>query len=99
MPSEYSSGTSTRRGHITKCGNAHLRAQLVESAWSYQHRPSVGVEIARRRQGLDPAVIARAWAAQQRLSGRFRTLATRKHTKSIVAAAIARELAGFLGPR
>ena len=37
-----------------------------------------------------------AWAAQQRLSGRFRTLATRKRTKSIVAAAIARELAGFL---
>jgi transposase len=99
VPSEYSSGNRVHRGRLTKAGNAHLRAQLVESAWSYQHRPSVGVEIARRRQGLDPAVIARAWAAQQRLSGRFRTLATRKHTKSIVAAAIARELAGFLGPR
>ena len=96
VPSEYSSGTSVHRGPLTKAGNAHLRAQLVESAWSYQHRPSVGVEIARRQQGLDPAVIARAWAAQQRLSGRFRTLATRKHTKSIVAAATARELAGFL---
>jgi hypothetical protein len=43
-----------------------------------------------------PAVIARAWAAQQRRCARFRTLAARKHTKSIVAAAIARELAGFL---
>jgi transposase len=84
------------RGRLTKAGNAHLRAQLVESAWSYQHRPSVGREIARRQQGLDPAVIARAWAAQQRLCARFRTLAARKHTKSIVAAAIARELAGFL---
>jgi len=41
-------------------------------------------------------VVARAWAAQQRLSGRFRTLAAPKPTKSIVAAAIARELAGFL---
>jgi ligand-binding sensor domain-containing protein len=41
-------------------------------------------------------VVARAWAAQQRLSGRFRALAARKPTKSIVAAAIARELAGFL---
>jgi transposase len=96
VPSEYSSGTQTRRGHLTKAGNAHLRAQLVESAWSYQHRPSVGAEIARRQQGLPPEVVARAWAAQQRLSGRFRTLAARKHTKSIVAAAIARELAGFL---
>jgi transposase len=91
-----SSGNRVHRGRLTKAGNAHLRAQLVESAWSYQHRPGVGVQIARRQQGLDPAVVARAWAAQQRLSGRFRTLAARKHTKSIVAAAIARELAGFL---
>jgi len=71
VPSEYSSGSSVHRGRLTKAGNAHLRAQLVESAWSYQHRPWVGVEIARRQQGLDPAVVARAWAAQQRLSGRF----------------------------
>ena len=96
VPSEYSSGNRVHRGRLTKAGNAHLRAQLVESAWSYQHRPSVGREIARRQQGLDPAVIARAWAAQQRLCARFRTLAARKHAKSIVAAAIARELAGFL---
>jgi transposase len=33
VPSEYSSGNSTWRGRITKCGNAHLRTQLVESAW------------------------------------------------------------------
>src|SRR6266511_2661401 len=45
VPSEYSSGTSTRRGHITKCGNTHLRAQLVESAWAYQHRPGVGLDL------------------------------------------------------
>jgi transposase len=96
VPSEYSSGNRVHRGRLTKAGNAHLRAQLVESAWSYQHRPLVGVELARRQHGLDPAVIARAWTAQQRLSGRFRRLAARKHTNSIVAAAIARELAGFL---
>jgi transposase len=84
---------SGQRGEVH---NAHLRAQLVESAWSYQHRPSVGREIARRQQGLPPEVVARAWAAQQRLCTRFRTLAARKHTKRIVAAAIARELAGFL---
>jgi len=29
VPWEYSSGTTTRRGHITKTGNAHLRAQLA----------------------------------------------------------------------
>ncbi|MDQ1420390.1 MAG: transposase [Acidimicrobiaceae bacterium] len=96
VPSEYSSGGSTHRGHITKAGNVHLRAQLVEAAWAYQHRPYVGAEIAKRHDGLPPEVLARAWAAQLRLCGRFRHLAARKNTKSVVAAAIARELAGFL---
>ena len=49
-----SSGQRTWRGQLTKAGNAHLRAQLVESAWSYQHRPAVGAQTARRQQGLDP---------------------------------------------
>jgi transposase len=96
VPTEYSSGGSTRRGHITKAGNTHLRAQLVESAWAYQHRPYVGAEIAKRQEGLAPETVARAWAAQLRLCGRFRHLAARKNTKSVVAAAVARELAGFL---
>jgi transposase len=85
-----------RSWHLTKAGNAHLRAQLVESAWSYQHRPGVGTQLAGRQQGLDPQVVARAWAAQLRLCGRFRRLAARKTSKNVVVAAIARELAGFL---
>jgi transposase len=96
VPSEYSSGSLTRRGHITKTGNAHLRAQLVESAWAYQHRPAVGVGLRERQQDLDPQVVARAWAAQLRLCGRFRRLAARKDSKNVVVTAIARELAGFL---
>jgi hypothetical protein len=56
----------------------------------------VGAQIARRQQGLDPQVVARAWAAQLRLCGRFRRLAARKDSKNVVATAIARELAGFL---
>ena len=96
VPSEYSSGGRTHRGHITKAGNIHLRAQLVESAWAYQHRPYVGAEIAKRQVGLPPEMTARSWAAQLRLCGRFRHLAARKDIKSVVAAAIARELTGFL---
>jgi transposase len=96
VPCEHSSGGSTHRGYITKAGNTHLRAQLVESAWAYQHRPLVGPVLARRHEGLPPEVVARAWKAQLRLCGRFRHLAARKNTKSVVAAAIARELAGFL---
>src|SRR3984885_9107801 len=38
VPSENSSGKQTRRGNITKTGNAHLRRIVVEAAWSY-HRP------------------------------------------------------------
>jgi transposase len=96
VPSEYSSGAKVHRGRLTKAGNAHLRAQLAWVGLGHQHRPAVGVTIARRQQGLPPEVAARAWAAQQRLCARFRVLAARKNVKSIVAAAIAREPAGFL---
>ena len=96
VPSEYSSGNTVHRGHITKAGNAHLRTQLVESAWQYQHRPSIGVTIARRHQGLPPTTLARSWAAQQRLCARFRRLDARKTSRNVVAVAVARELAGFL---
>lgn len=95
VPSEYSSGEAVRRGHITKAGNTHLRTQLIESAWAYQHRPSLGVGLRRRQDGVAPATVARSWAAQQRLCARFRRLAARKTSQSIVTVAIARELAGF----
>ena len=61
VPSEYSSGNSTVRGHLTKAGNAHVRTQLVESAWAYQHRPGVGLGLRRRHEGLAPEVVARSW--------------------------------------
>ena len=96
VPSEYSSGNSTKRGHLTKAGNAHLRTQLVESAWAYQHRPGVGAVLRHRQQGVPADTVARAWTAQTRLCGRFRRMAAVKNSKSVVAAAIARELAGFL---
>jgi transposase len=96
VPSEYSSGDAVRRGHITKAGNTHLRTQLIESAWAYQHHPNLGVTLRRRHEHVDPATVARSWSAQQRLCGRFRRLNARKTRRSVVAVAIARELAGFL---
>lgn len=96
VPSEYSSGGSVRRGHITKAGNTHLRTQLIESAWAYQHHPNLGVTLRRRQEHVDAATVARSWGAQQRLCGRFRRLNARKTSRSVVAVAIARELAGFL---
>ena len=96
VPSEYSTGESVRRGRITKAGNAHLRTQLIESAWAYQHRPNVGAVLRRRQDGVDPATTARSWTAQQRLCSRFRRLSARKTSRNVVTVAVARELAGFL---
>ena len=96
VPREYSSGETTWRGGLTHAGNVHVRSQLVESAWAYSHAPSLSVSIKRRQEGLDPMAVARAWKAQQRLCGRWRQLAARKERKSTVAAAVARELAGFV---
>jgi transposase len=96
VPSENSTGNTQRRGHITRAGNAHLRGQLCEAAWSYQHRPNIGAGIRQRQENVSAATIARSWAAQVRLSSRFRQLAVHKNVRSVVAAAVARELAGFL---
>ena len=96
VPGENSTGLTQRRGSITRAGNAHLRGQLCEAAWAYQHSPNVGVGIRERQQGVPPETVARSWAAQVRLSRRFRQLAAHKNVRSVVAAAVARELAGFL---
>ena len=80
-PSEYSSGTQTKRGSITKAGNAHVRRVLVEAAWNYRHRPGVSSSIAKRRKGQPEAVLAIADQAQLRLHKRYYTLKEghRKH--------------------
>ena len=71
VPSEYSSGASVARGRLTRAGNAHLRTQLIESAWAYQHRPGVGVTLRRRQEGAPAQTLARSWAAQLRLTRPF----------------------------
>jgi transposase len=96
VPGEDSTGEKHRRGRITRTGNALVRRLLVETAWHYQHRPSVGVALTRRRKGQPNRVIAIADKAQQRLCRRFRRLAEQHKPAPKIAVAIARELAGFL---
>jgi len=96
VPSEHSSGLKQTRGAITKTGNAHLRRALIESAWHDRHHPFLGRSLQLRQQGAPPAVIAHAWAAQQRRHHRYRRLAGRGQPKQLIVTAIARELTGFL---
>jgi transposase len=96
VPGEHSSGEQHRRGRITRTGNALVRRLLVETAWHYQHRPSIGVALRRRRKGQPARVMAIADKAQQRLCHRFRKLAAEHKPAPKIAVAIARELAGFL---
>jgi hypothetical protein len=72
----------------------HRWPALREAAWTYQHHPAVGTTIKARQAGVSAATVARAWDAQLRLSARSRALGAGKDLKSVVAAAVARELAG-----
>ena len=98
VPSEHSSGgpDHTRRGRITKTGNAHLRRVLVEAAWTYQHRPNLYPALKKRQLGLSDTVREIAWKAQHRLHSRFTRLAARGKARPQVITAVARELLGFI---
>lgn len=96
VPSEHSSGQSTKRGRITRTGNRHVRRILVESAWSYRYRPAMSHEIRKRNEGVAPAVQAIAWKAQQRLNARYKKFVGRGKTHQQTIVALARELSGFV---
>jgi len=69
---------------------------LVEVAWHYQHAPRVSPIIAARQDQLPQAVTDIAWAAQLRLSGKFKRLLARRVMKNKAVVAVARELTGFV---
>jgi transposase len=96
VPSEHSSGLTQHRGHLTKAGNRELRRLLIESAWHYRHPPAISGSLRTRQLRVEAETIARSWKAQQRLCGLFHRLSNRINTRSVVATAVARELAGFL---
>ena len=96
VPSEYSSGETTKRGPITKAGNRRARRLLVESAWAYRHPPRVGVTKQAKVAAAPPVVREIAWKAQHRLYGRYRALMRRGKYKNVAVTAMARELAGFI---
>ena len=93
-PSEDSSGERRRLGAITKTGNTHARRLLVEAAW-HQRRPlRASATLERRRQHQPAAVRARADQSARRLHQRWHALESRGKRRTLVAVAVARELAG-----
>ena len=96
VPSEYSSGETQRRGALTKAGNSHARRVLVEAAWHYRHRPTIGRALANRSQGQPDEIVSHAWRAQQRLHRRYRHLLGHGKRTPVAVAAVARELVGFI---
>jgi transposase len=96
VPSEFSSGESRKRGAITKTGNGHARRILVEAAWSYRHRPTIGSRARRALEGQSAAVTEIAKKAQHRLHKRYARLIGRGKKSQLVVTAVARELCGFI---
>lgn len=96
VPSEHSSGSSTRRGGITKTGNAHARRALIEAAWSYRYPARVSRIIRLRQEHLSKTINDISWEAQLRLCARYRRLKAADKCSQKVIAAIARELVGYM---
>jgi transposase len=96
VPSEESSGKRTRRGGITKTGNAHLRRIVVEAAWSYRLRPCLGPELRKRQQGVPEEIKEIAWKAQHRLHKRYIKMSSAGKEQRKTVIAVGRELLGFI---
>jgi transposase len=94
-PSEDTTGEQRRLGSITKTGSAHARRLLVEAAWHYRKQPAIGQTLTTRQTGQPPEAIAIAWTAQRRLHRVWTQLEKRAKRRTIIAVAVARELAGF----
>lgn len=96
VPSEQSSGKSTKRGPLTKTGNGHVRRILVEAAQHYRHRPVLSAALRKRQVGVAKEVIDISWEAQQRLCRRLTHFTENNKPRNKAIVALARELAGFI---
>jgi transposase len=96
VASESSTGERVRRGGITKSGNRRARRVLIEGAWAYRFPARISSTLQQRLNGLPKSVREIAWKAQVRLCGRYRKLMANGKRRTVVVAAIAREMSAFL---
>jgi hypothetical protein len=69
---------------------------LIEAAWSYRFSARISREQLLRQEALAQPIRDIAWKAQVRLCRRYRKLAQAGKPATVVTAAIARELSGFV---
>ena len=93
--SRRSSGNTIRSGSTTKAGISHARKVLANAAWKYIYRPRISVPLRERQKHCRARTVAIGQRAQRRLHRRYQVLTKRKPPQ-IAAAALARELVGFL---
>ena len=84
------------RARSPRPGSGHARRLLVEAAWHYRKRQPAARRSSAARTASRRNVVAISWQAQQRLHRVWRRLdGERGKRRTIVAVAVARELAGF----
>ena len=95
-PSEQSSGNTRPQGGSTQAGNGAARRVLIEAARSYRFPARISREQLLRQESLAKPIRDIAWKAQERLCRRHRKLALEGKPPTVVTAAVARELVGFV---
>ncbi|WNR43844.1 IS110 family RNA-guided transposase [Paenibacillus roseipurpureus] len=96
VPREYSSGQSVKRGKMTKAGNKLMRKSIIESAWSYRHKPAIKGDLAKRLEGMPAEIQVISWRAQERLHRKYMRMVHKGKPATVAIGAVARELVGFL---
>jgi transposase len=96
VPRSSSRGSAAAKARSRRPGSGYARRLLVEAAWHYLPRPSVGPALAERRAGQPDHVLQVALRAQRRLHRLHQRLRARGKPGNVTTVALTRELACFL---
>ena len=96
VPSEDSSGKRTRRGSITKTGNAHLTTNRRRSGLELSPSTRIWYGLRKRQERVSEEIKEIAWKAQHRLHKRYMRLAAAGKDQRKIITAVGRELLGFI---
>jgi transposase len=96
VPSEYSSGTTVRKGSITKCGNKRVRRALIEAAHHYRHKPTITAKMKKDLEDTKAPFRVPPIKALKRLNKKYFQMIYRGKKTQTTVVAVGRELIGFI---